>query len=463
MKSIPKENAKMKEDNKMKKRWNRIASLLMAATMAAGLAACGGEPADQAKDNSTTEDASGGETADTPKDQEAPEEQKEEGAGVSGKVTMVTTGTEYEEVMAAIKKALPDVELVWEQQGSSTFADTYKTRLTAGAEGLDVFTPARSDYPVLAQAGQLLEITDKDYLANYTDGVIDSAAVDGKVYGVPVTANCYIMWYNKDVFAQYNIAEPATFEELEAACATLKENGVTPLVAYPKSSAEQVAAIFYHDLLSKDPQWLDKLATGEAKWTDEESVAALKKLESWMDAGYILDGSLSLDDTQAYQAFYQGQAAMLHNGTWSIDKVAEAEPDFEIGVFPFLAAEGTTNRAQYCPGSIWAVAADSSNAEAAEAVVEWISQPENAQLYCSTAKQFGTVKGVTFDFHPAAASITPFYSMDKTQMMHAFLTANAKSELAAQVQMLMSKEETNVTVEDAAAAIQAAQDKDNAN
>lgn len=426
----------------MKKRMARVLSLLTASALVFGLSACAGQTSEEAE-----------------KETESTESQE---TGISGTVTMVTTGSEYEEIMDAIKEDLPDVDLVWEQQSSSTFSDTYKTRLSSGAEGLDVFTPERANYPVLAEAGQLLDISDKEYLANYTDGVIDSAMVDGKVYGVPVTANCYIVWYNKDVFAQYDIAEPTTFEELEAACAVLKENDVVPMVAYPKSSAAQVAALFYHDLLCQDPDWLDKLTTGEAKWTDEASVAALEKLVEWVDAGYILDGSLSLDDTQAYQAFYQGQAAMLHNGTWSIDKVAEAEPDFEIGSFPFLAAEGTENRAQYCPGSIWAVAAESDNVEAAEAVLEWISQPENAQLYCSVAKQFGTVQGVTFDFHPAAEQITSFYEMDKTQMMHAFLTANAGNELAAQVQKLMAKDQTSTTVEEAAAAIQVAQEKDNA-
>lgn len=436
----------------MKHLWKKGVCLMMAAVMAVGLFACAAQPNPDPTPTPSAVQPAGNPTG-TP---------SSEPSSVTGKVTMVTTGTEYEEVMEAIKKDMPGVEFIWEQQGSGTFSDTYKTRLSAGAEGLDVFTPERSNYPTLAAAGRLLDITGKDYLDNYTDGVIDSAMVDGKVYGVPVTANCYIIWYNQDVFDQYKIAQPTTMEELEAACKTLKDNGVVPLVAYPKSSAEQLAAIFYHDLLSRDPQWLEKLKTGEVKWTDEDSLAALTRLEAWVDAGYILDGSLSLDDTQAYQAFYQGQAAMLHNGTWSIDKVAEAAPDFTVNVFPYLSNQGTDNKAQYCPGSIWAVAAESKSVEAAEAVVEWISKPENAQLYCSTAKQFGTVKGVSFDFHPAAQLITPFYEMDKTQMMHAYLTANARTELGAQVQMLLAKGETGATPQSAAEAIQAAQDKDNA-
>lgn len=433
-------------------------AILTATALTLSLGACGTAPSSSTSSStaSTVTSSSSSAAASVQASAEAAPE-------VSGKVTMVTTGVEYPEVMDALQAAYPDMEFIWEQQGSGTFTDTYKTRLSAGAEGLDIFTPARADYPVLAKAGQLLDITGKDYLNNYTDGVIDSATVDGKVYGVPVTANCYIVWYNKDLFKQYNLEQPTTLEEFETVCATLKENGVVPMVSYAKtSSVIQLAALAYHDLLSQDPEWLSKLSTGEAKWTDEGSVAALERLKSWIDKGYILDGSLSLDDTQAYQAFYQGQAAMLHNGTWSIDKLAEAAPEFEVGVFPYLAAEGTANRAQYCPGSIWAVASESSNAAAAEAVIEWISQPENAQQYCTVAKQFGTVKGVSFDFDPAAANITPFYEMDKTNMMHAYVTSNAKTELTAYAQKMLAKDASAANVADVAAAIQAGQDKDNA-
>jgi raffinose/stachyose/melibiose transport system substrate-binding protein len=443
------------------RRKHLLSKALVLALMVVSLTACS-----EKKQTGVTEETKSTETASTEATTDTTTESTTDtttGSDISGKVVMVTNGVEYPEVTEKFKKDYPNIELVWEQQAGGNVADVYKTRLSAGAEGIDVFTPSRSDYPVLASAGQLMDITGQEYLNNYMPGIIDSVTTDGKVYGVPTSANCYMVWYNKDMFDKYGLTAPTTSEELEKTCETLKQNGEVPFVVFGKAdNLNVIVGMAYHDLLSKDPGWIEKLKSGEVKWTDPDSLKAIQKFESWVDKGYILDGSLSLDDTQAYQAFYQGKAAMLPNGTWSIDKIATAEPDFAVDAFAYVSDAGTDNKAQYCPGAIWSVAAESANTEAAGAVLNWISQPENAQIYTNAAKQFGTVSGLTTDFHPAAQKLTPIYEMEKTPMFHAYLTANAKTEVFTQFQKLIAKSETGVTVEGIAAAVQAAQDIDNA-
>lgn len=434
------------------RRQHLLSKVLVVALMVVSLTACSEKtPAGVTEDPKSTDKTAAGEATGAA------------GSEISGKVVMVTNGIEYPEVTEKFKADYPNIELVWEQQAGGNIADVYKTRLSAGAEGIDVFAPSRSDYPVLAKAGQLMDITGKEYLQNYMPGIIDSVTVDGKVYGVPTSANCYMVWYNKDMFDKYGLTVPTNTEELDKACEILKQNGKIPFVIFGKEdNLNVIVGMAYHDLLSKDPAWLDKIKTGEVKWTDEDSVKAIQKFESWVDKGYILDGSLSLDDTQAYQAFYQEKAAMLPNGTWSIDKIATAEPDFTVDAFTYVSDAGTENKAQYCPGAIWSVAAESSNAEAAAALLDWISQPENAKVYTNAAKQFGTVSGLTADFHPAAQKLSPIYEMDKTPMFHAYLTANAKTEVFTQFQKLLAKSETGITVQEIAETIQAAQEIDNA-
>ena len=58
-----------------------------------------------------------------------------------------------------------------------------------------------------------------------TNGVMGS----GKWYGVPNYAEYTMVYYNKDLFKKYGIAEPKTFDELTAAMDTFVENKVTPL------------------------------------------------------------------------------------------------------------------------------------------------------------------------------------------------------------------------------------------
>ena len=43
------------------------------------------------------------------------------------------------------------------------------------------------------------------------------------------TTNPLAVYYNKDIFAQYDLQVPTTEEEFLAVCKTLKDNGVVPL------------------------------------------------------------------------------------------------------------------------------------------------------------------------------------------------------------------------------------------
>lgn len=383
---------------------------------------------------------------------------------VKGKLVMVTNATQYDTVVQKFKKDYPNVDLVWDQQSGTNYATVCKTRLLAGAEGIDVFTPSRADYPELAKNKQLLDLTGSDYLNNFTDGVIDSATVNHKVYGLPMTAQTYVIWYNKTVFDKYNLKAPTTMDEMKTVCAKLKSNGVTPFVTFGKSDQLHVfIGLFYNNILSTDPSWLDELASGKAKWTDAASIKAITEFQDVVKNGYILDGSLSMDDTEAYQAFYQGKAAMMPNGAWSIDKVSQARPTFDLGAFSYVSDTGVTNKTQYVNGTIMAGAAGSKNIKAIKAFLSWIAKPENAQFWCNEAKQFGTIKGITSDFDPAAKLVSSIYEKPKSEMFHAYLSPNAKKIVYVEFQKLMAQKETNITPETVAKEIQAEQDKDVSN
>jgi raffinose/stachyose/melibiose transport system substrate-binding protein len=65
----------------------------------------------------------------------------------------------------------------------------------------------------------------------------------GNWYGIPNYGEYVEVFYNKDMFAKYNIAVPKTFAEFEAALKTFKDNGVTPLA---ESAAEYpLGQLFY--------------------------------------------------------------------------------------------------------------------------------------------------------------------------------------------------------------------------
>ena len=56
-----------------------------------------------------------------------------------------------------------------------------------------------------------------------------SVTVDDKQYGVPWGYYQWGMYYRTDIFDKVGLSVPTNFEELVAACSTLRENNITPV------------------------------------------------------------------------------------------------------------------------------------------------------------------------------------------------------------------------------------------
>jgi len=66
--------------------------------------------------------------------------------------------------------------------------------------------------------------------ASMVPGFLDAAAVDGKVYGIPVSANVKsLYWYDKANFAAAGLTVPKTQADLDALMDKVKASGKTPL------------------------------------------------------------------------------------------------------------------------------------------------------------------------------------------------------------------------------------------
>ncbi len=66
--------------------------------------------------------------------------------------------------------------------------------------------------------------------ASMVPGFLDAAAVDGKIYGIPVSANVKsLYWYDKANFAAAGLTVPKTQADLDALIDKVKASGKTPL------------------------------------------------------------------------------------------------------------------------------------------------------------------------------------------------------------------------------------------
>lgn len=155
-------------------------------------------------------------------------------------------------------------------------------------------------------------------------------SVDGTAYALPTSVARWAVLYNKEIFAAHGVSEPTTWEELEAAMATLKAAGVTPINATVQDGWR--GFIWFQELMIRtDPAAYAGLHTGEVAYDSPQVHAAFDIWVDWASKGYFSDPRSTTEAAD----FAGGNAAMYLIGEWVIGGLAESGMDVanDLGVF----------------------------------------------------------------------------------------------------------------------------------
>lgn len=137
-------------------------------------------------------------------------------------------------------------------------------------------------------------------------------------YGVPYTAYQVVLFYNEDILSENGI-DPASilsWDDLMAACETLKANGVQP---FEMGEMDDYRFGHLHSMLNYKTygcEVAEQLGTREMTYDSEEQIAIYDMIKEAVDAGYLGTNLLGNDDGQERSIFNTGGAAFLFMGTW---------------------------------------------------------------------------------------------------------------------------------------------------
>ncbi|MCP4382298.1 MAG: extracellular solute-binding protein [Hyphomicrobiales bacterium] len=262
--------------------------------------------------------------------------------------------------------------------------EDFKTGILVRAAGdslPDIFSywaGARTQFVV--DAGNLASIDDM-WAANDLDAIVAKSVADGATsynderYLIPFGYHYAGMFYNPKVMAEAGIETmPGTWDELLAACATLKEMEIDPIAL---GSKNRWPAQFWFDYLllrTAGPDYRARLMAGEASYTDAEVKRAMGLWKDLVDAGCFAANSNANDWTQASDQVARGDAAMTLMGTWITGywngQDLKAGEDYDFFAFPVID-EGVPN-AVVGPVDGWLVAANAEHPEAARKLLAWL-------------------------------------------------------------------------------------------
>lgn len=250
------------------------------------------------------------------------------------------------------------------------------------------------------KAGLSLPLDDY-YAANkWDDRLIGTAAGFTKNYppqrhGVPYTFHGEAMYYNKALFEKAGIAAPpATYDELKADAQKLKDAGI-PAMTFGGSVNWHLMRLMDVILEAKcGADKHDQLMDMKLGWSAEACTTdSFKELGDW-SANYILSPFMGIDQSQSFNLFVAGKAAMVLEGDWLVSQLKAASlDDKQIDIFPFPTG---TDRL-YGFGEDLYVSSKSKVADEAAKFLDYITSDAVQQ---ANLGQFGSIsinKNVKYD------------------------------------------------------------------
>ena len=365
-----------------------LAGLLVAALSVAALTGCGGNAGEASKGSgSDTGGTSSGEVKENDS-AEGAQAADESVAGSGDVIELTMWGSWGGDQVGQLEKQLENFNTS-QSQYHVTYAvqDSMEQKLLtaiASNEVPDIVLWDRFNTGVYAPKGALASLDDyiaKDNIdmSQFYAPAVDELTSGGVVYGIPLTVDSRILFYNKDMLEEAGV-DPASITDWdslrEAAIKLTKWDG--DMLVQSGFSLKDVG-LFNNWIGQAGGKMIDDSTNPPTVAFNTE--AGLKVLEYW---NQLLNEDkvyqLGFEDGFGGDGFKAGKVAITFNGPWTLESYKEAGLNFGVIEQP----EGYNGEKSAMMGGFGLIIPNGAkNADAAwEFIKWWTMQPENGVEFC---------------------------------------------------------------------------------
>lgn len=282
--------------------------------------------------------------------------------------------------------------------------EQFKTKLTtlmASNEVPDVFFTWELGYlEPFVSAGKVMSLqealdTDAEWKGSFVDGILDYYTYDGEVYAIPSQIAYATMFYNKDIFAQYDLEVPTTYEEFLNVCTVLKENGITPIAMEASEAWVPAQFVLQLALGIGGGDTYNAIMNGEEVWNNEVYVEAAADFQEMVNNGWFSEGMLAMSYDEAIMEFEAEEAGMYYMASWDASGFVVDRCPIKDSVGSFNIP-GKIEAGQNCvvgsADTAYALSAECSNPEACIAFLKYITSQDWQYRDLMTNAKIPTVK-----------------------------------------------------------------------
>lgn len=198
--------------------------------------------------------------------------------------------------------------------------------------------------------------------------------------------------YNKDIFEEYDLEVPQTWDELIEVCEALDEAGITPIYStlasadnwtigqgwFDYSVGGSIDVLqFFEDL---DAEGSDVGSDSSVSF-EQDFAEPIEKMRFLSD-NYANADAINRSYGDGNTAFANGSGAMYLQGPWAFSEIAKTNPDMNLGTFPLpmtndpedLKVRVNVDLAMMIPN-------EAANPEGARDFLDYLYQPDIIAAY----------------------------------------------------------------------------------
>ncbi|MDR2379117.1 MAG: sugar ABC transporter substrate-binding protein [Bifidobacteriaceae bacterium] len=285
----------------------------------------------------------------------------------------------YESAAAAFNAAHTDVQIRFEQvsAGSQGGYDKMLTAVKAGNAPCLGQVGAETFTSFLAQ-GALEDVTEHlaGAKADFPEAAWKTVSLGEKIYGVPVDSGAMGLFYRADLFQQYGLAVPTTWDEFKAAGQKLHAADPTKYIANLPTDAYNFSGYSWQAgarwFSAADDAWevtIDspanvKVADFWQSMVDEGSVSTFPSWDAALNAAWA-DGAVLSEVGAVWTAGILESEAKASAGKWAVAPMPKwqgSDAVGNVGGSPNAVLKGCPNPKEAAEAALWlSTNADSLN------------------------------------------------------------------------------------------------------
>lgn len=251
------------------------------------------------------------------------------------------------EIISEFEEANPNITIKTEVLENEQYKDKLKV-LAASNDLPDIgFTWAAGFMDPYVNGSKFAAMDDLlqgDLKGKFVAGTTEAYSFEGRTYALPVELNIVPVYYNKEIFSEFNLQPPQTLDDLKEIIRRLNNNSITPVTLGGKDGWP--ASFWYMYLADRvgGPDVMDN-AVANKDFTDPSLLEAANQVQELVNLKAFIKGYNGLSNDEAKVQFMNGKSAMFVTGAWELPdftittNIAQ-EFKLNIGYFKFPTVEG---------------------------------------------------------------------------------------------------------------------------